>query len=172
MQISSSWLSPRRKLTAALALPALVAVQAIVAAGPADFWVRFASQPELTSAARITDWKARGRSVLETLQNKANRDQADAARSLDHAFDAVSNAPRATAGLLTGKVTDSADRPLAGASLGTPDGNTVQTDAEGNYQLYLDEGSHDVTISLFGYDTQVLAGAAVVQPIMLQRLGC
>ena len=77
------------------------------------------------------------------------------------AFDAVSNAPRANAGLLTGKVTDADGQALAGASLGTPDGNTVQADAEGNYQLYLDEGSHDVSISLFGYDTQVLADLVI-----------
>ncbi|MGC4939047.1 S8 family serine peptidase [Kribbella sp. DT2] len=77
------------------------------------------------------------------------------------AFDAVSNAPRTDAGLVTGKISDAAGKALRNVSISTPDGSTVKTDADGNYQLYLDAGTHDVTVKLFGYDTQVFTGLVI-----------
>ncbi|WP_329484524.1 S8 family serine peptidase [Kribbella sp. NBC_01484] len=68
---------------------------------------------------------------------------------------AVSGSPRPDAGLLTGTVTDSGGKPIAGISLSAPDSNVVTTDAAGRYQLYLDAGDHDVTAQGFGYDTEV-----------------
>ncbi|GAB3810699.1 hypothetical protein GCM10028799_04140 [Kribbella italica] len=79
------------------------------------------------------------------------------------AFDAVSNAPRAAAGLVTGKISDATGKALPNVSVSTPDGNTVTADADGNYKLYLDEGTHDVTLALFGYDTQVLTGLVITR---------
>ncbi|TCC45827.1 hypothetical protein E0H75_29360 [Kribbella capetownensis] len=69
-------------------------------------------------------------------------------------YEAVSDAPRANAGLLTGTVTDGTGAPLPGARLSTPDSNVVTTGADGMYQLYLDAGDHDVTVQSFGYATQ------------------
>ncbi|MEU8223226.1 S8 family serine peptidase [Kribbella sp. NPDC048915] len=67
---------------------------------------------------------------------------------------AVGAAPRTGAGLLTGKVVDASGTPIAGASLAAPDSSTAKTDADGNYELYLDAGNHRVTVQAFGYGTQ------------------
>ncbi|MEV5963416.1 S8 family serine peptidase [Kribbella sp. NPDC051952] len=50
--------------------------------GRADFWVRFERQPELTAAARITDWTERGKAVVSALRGKADVDQAGATKLL------------------------------------------------------------------------------------------
>lgn len=68
--------------------------------------------------------------------------------------EAVGSAPRAGAGLLTGKVVDSSGTPIVGATLGAPDSALAKTDADGNYELYLDAGDHRVTAQAFGYDAQ------------------
>jgi len=72
-------------------------------------------------------------------------------------YEAVSDAPRPNAGLLTGTVTDSAGEPVARARLSAPNSNVVTTGADGTYQLYLDAGDHDVSVQTFGYDTQHFA---------------
>ncbi|TWD82010.1 subtilisin family serine protease [Kribbella amoyensis] len=76
-------------------------------------------------------------------------------------LDAIGNAPRPDAGLLTGKVTDATGSPVAGAKLSAPGSVVATSDAQGNYQLYLDAGEHDVTVQLFGYDSQVLGKLAI-----------
>ncbi|MFI6828143.1 S8 family serine peptidase [Kribbella sp. NPDC050241] len=72
-------------------------------------------------------------------------------------YEAVSDAPRPNAGLLTGTVTDSVGAPVSGARLSAPNSNVVTTGPDGRYELYLDAGDHDVSVQTFGYDTQHFA---------------
>ena len=50
--------------------------------GSADFWVRF-EQADLSQAAAIDDWVARGRAVVQTLREAAEASQADVRAQLD-----------------------------------------------------------------------------------------
>jgi PKD repeat protein len=62
-------------------------------------------------------------------------------------------------GMLWGYVTDWDNGfPLEGATLTADDGTTATTDADGYYEMYLDEGTQDVTASMADYapDTQTV----------------
>jgi PKD repeat protein len=62
-------------------------------------------------------------------------------------------------GRLFGYVTDADNGfPLNGATVLADDGTTANTDATGYYEMYLDEGTHDVTASMPNYapDTQTV----------------
>ena len=50
---------------------------------PVAFWVRFGQQPDLSKAAAIDDWKARGTAVAEALQHAAQSAQHDVRAQLD-----------------------------------------------------------------------------------------
>lgn len=51
----------------------------------ADFWVRFADRADLTEAATISDWDARGAAVYEALTTTAAASQADTVEELEAA---------------------------------------------------------------------------------------
>ena len=53
------------------------------AKGSADFWVRFEQRADLTKAAAIEDWTARGAAVVEALRDAATAGQADVRAQLD-----------------------------------------------------------------------------------------
>ena len=65
-------------------------------------------------------------------------------------------------GLLSGYVTD-ADNGFAleGATVEADDGTTALTDASGYYEMYLDEGSYDVTASMDDYAPETVTVAIV-----------
>lgn len=78
-------------------------------------------------------------------------------------------------GALTGTVTDHAgDKPIVGATVS--DGTDVaHTDAQGRYTLALPAGSHDLTVTAFGYVTgsatlTVAAGTTVTENIKLTQM--
>jgi subtilisin family serine protease len=77
-------------------------------------------------------------------------------------------------GILTGKVTDFDNGfPLVGATLTAEDGTTVTTDANGEYTMYLDAGTHDVTASMKDYadlteTVDMVSGETTVQDFALQ----
>ncbi|MEV0803022.1 S8 family serine peptidase [Kribbella sp. NPDC050281] len=72
---------------------------------PVAFWVRFGTQPDLSKAAAIDDWKARGTAVAEALQRAAQSSQHDIRAQLDAAGTSyqafwATNAIRVTGGSL------------------------------------------------------------------------
>ena len=74
---------------------------------------------------------------------------------------ALSGAPH---GDIAGQVTSAATgKPLAGATVSTPQGYTVTTGANGGYDLNVATGSYDVTASAFGYAPGTVSGVQVSQ---------
>jgi carboxypeptidase family protein/Kelch motif protein len=77
-------------------------------------------------------------------------------------------------GTLAGTVTSRAGKPVAGATVS--DGTDVaRTDAQGRYTLALPAGSHDLTVTAYGYVTgtakvTVAAGATVTEDIKLAQV--
>ncbi len=63
--------------------PAVWAQLQAAADGRAEFFVLLAEQPDLSAANAITDWKAKGRWVTETLQRTAKRTQQPVTKSLE-----------------------------------------------------------------------------------------
>lgn len=62
--------------------PAVWAAMDAAADGRAEFFVLLADQPDLSAADGITDWQAKGRWVMETLQRTAKRAQQPVMKSL------------------------------------------------------------------------------------------
>ena len=58
------------------------AVASSLARGTADFFVRFSEGADLSAAAAVTDWNARGEAVVDALRATADRSQAAARRQL------------------------------------------------------------------------------------------
>jgi len=59
------------------------ALAAKLAAGPSEFWVRFADTANLTAASQMTDWDARGQAVYDALTHTADTSQASVRAYLD-----------------------------------------------------------------------------------------
>jgi len=77
-------------------------------------------------------------------------------------------------GMLSGYVTDFDNgTPLEGATVEADDGTTATTDATGYYEMYLDEGTYDVTASMEDYapeeaSVDIVSGETTQQDFSLQ----
>ena len=78
---------------------------------------------------------------------------------------AMNAAPTGPSGTLAGTITTAGGTPIAGASIhaqGAADRNTV-SDAAGAYHFKLPVGAYTITVSAFGYVTQVIPGVNIAQ---------
>ena len=65
-------------------------------------------------------------------------------------------------GEITGRITAQATgKPLASATVSTPQGYTTTTNLHGSYTLFVPVGSYDLTVRAFGYETGTATGVTV-----------